>query len=124
MEFHAERFGKEWCDAWNARDLERVLAHYTDDVRFVSPTAARVTGNAVVEGKEALRAYWTTALASIGALLFSFDRALWDPEARELTVVYDRELDGRRDRACEFFRFTEDGQVSAGEAMYGATDVG
>ena len=27
----ARRFAEEWIAAWNAHDLERILAHYTDD---------------------------------------------------------------------------------------------
>lgn len=40
--------------------------HFTDDVLFTSPVAARVlpqTGG-VVRGKDALRQYWVTALAT------------------------------------------------------------
>ncbi|OBK73118.1 nuclear transport factor 2 family protein [Mycobacterium sp. 1164985.4] len=52
--------------AWNAHDVEAVLVHFTDDVLFTSPVAARVlpqTGG-VVRGKDALRQYWVTALAT------------------------------------------------------------
>ena len=115
-----DTFGREWVEAWNRRDVEAVLAHYRDDVRFVSPTAALVTGNPVVEGKDALRAYWTAALKRIGELRFAFDRVLWDPAASELLIVYTRELEGRRERACELFRFDASELVFEGEALYGA----
>ena len=59
----AEKFADEWTDAWNRRDTEAVLAHFQDDIIFASPTALAVTGSPVVYGKEALRAYWTEALA-------------------------------------------------------------
>nr|MDT0524585.1 nuclear transport factor 2 family protein [Streptomyces sp. DSM 41633] len=60
-----QAFAEEWVNAWNAHDVEAVLAHFHDDVMFSSPVAARVlpeTGG-VVRGKDALRHYWTTALA-------------------------------------------------------------
>ena len=47
-----------------------------------------VTGNAVVRGKAALRAYWTTAMSRIGSLHFSVDRVLWDAKSRELAIIY------------------------------------
>ena len=60
----AAGFAREWIDAWNARDVEAVLAHYDDDVVFTSPTALRFVpeSDGTVQGKDALRAYWTVAL--------------------------------------------------------------
>ncbi len=60
------QFATEWISAWNSRDIEAVLARYTDDVLFTSPTALRVVpaSEGTVRGKEALRSYWVTALES------------------------------------------------------------
>ena len=27
----AQEFASDWIDSWNTHDLERILAHYTDD---------------------------------------------------------------------------------------------
>lgn len=65
-------YADRWLAAWNARDVDAVLAGMADDVVFTSPTAARVlpgTGG-VVRGKEAVRRYWTTALAAVPDLRF------------------------------------------------------
>jgi len=41
-----ETFAREWIAAWNAHDLERVLAHYSPDIQLSSPVAAeRVPGS-------------------------------------------------------------------------------
>jgi ketosteroid isomerase-like protein len=66
-------FADEWIDAWNAQDLETVLAHYADDVLFTSPTAARVVpeSGGVIHGKDALRRYWTQALEANRDLAFT-----------------------------------------------------
>ena len=37
-------FEREWIDAWNAHDIDRILCHYRDDVRFVSPLARTRAG--------------------------------------------------------------------------------
>jgi hypothetical protein len=42
---------------------------------------------------------------------------------QEMVVVYTRDIDGRRDRACEMFRFNDHDEVIAGEAMYGAEGI-
>src|SRR5829696_6763120 len=68
-----QQFADEWVRAWNAHDIEGVLAHFHDDVVFTSPVAARVLpeSKGVVSGKEALRHYWTTALALLPNLDFA-----------------------------------------------------
>ncbi|WP_042390726.1 nuclear transport factor 2 family protein [Streptacidiphilus melanogenes] len=68
---NTERFVNSWASAWNTHDVEAVLAHFDEDVTFSSPVAARVLGgDGVVHGKDALRAYWTRALALVPDLRF------------------------------------------------------
>ena len=116
----AETFAAAWAAAWNARDLETVLAHFHLDVVFVSPTALAVVGSSTVRGKDALRAYWTTALARIGSLRFTVERVLWDPARRELAIVYTSAIDGRARKVSENLAFDEAGQVAAAEVFHGA----
>ncbi|HUA67736.1 MAG TPA: nuclear transport factor 2 family protein [Candidatus Saccharimonadales bacterium] len=61
---HAESFAAEWIAAWNARDLPRVLSHYTDDFEMSSPFIIEITGepSGCLRGKEKVRAYWQAAL--------------------------------------------------------------
>jgi hypothetical protein len=65
-------FAQEWLAAWNAHDLEALLAHFAEDVVFTSPVAAQLlTGSdGVIRGKSALRAYWTEGLRRIPDLKF------------------------------------------------------
>ena len=37
-------FFTEWIAAWNARDLERVLAHYHEDFEMTSPVIVQIAG--------------------------------------------------------------------------------
>jgi ketosteroid isomerase-like protein len=39
-----EQHGREWIAAWNAHDLDRILAHYAEDVEFRSPFVAKLMG--------------------------------------------------------------------------------
>jgi hypothetical protein len=32
---------RNWCDAWNRRDLDAIMDHYADDVEFSSPTVVK-----------------------------------------------------------------------------------
>jgi ketosteroid isomerase-like protein len=71
----ALRFVEEWQAAWNVHDLERILAHYVDDVVFQSPYVVHrfqePTGE--VRGKDALRAYWGSGLAQQPDLHFTVE---------------------------------------------------
>jgi hypothetical protein len=71
-----DAFAKDWIDAFNARDMDRILSHYTDDVRLYSPRVKATLGGdaSCVEGKEALRHYFTTGLAHSPELRFTLDR--------------------------------------------------
>lgn len=119
----AEQFAKEWIRNWCERDVEAIVSHFSEDARFVSPVAAKRTGNALVVGRDALRAYWAV-VHTFRTFAFQLERTVWDEERTELVIVYTREVDGRRDRACELLRFNDAGQVVEGEAMYGAEIAG
>jgi hypothetical protein len=110
-----------WIDAWNGRDIEAVLAHFSDDVEFLSLTAAAVTGNGVVKGKENLRGYWQAALKRMTTLVFTLDHAIWDEDRAELAIVYERHADGKGVMVCEILEFDASGQVVRGEVMHGMT---
>jgi hypothetical protein len=115
----AEGYAREWAAAWNARDLDAVLAHFDDAVVFSSPKAVRAMGVPTVRGKAALRAYWQRALSRIESLRFTVERVIWDPATAELAIVYDREVNGEHDRAAEILHFGGDGRVGRGEVLYG-----
>jgi steroid delta-isomerase len=115
----AEKFAEEWAQAWNRRDVEAVLAHFRDDIIFASPTALAVTGSPVVHGKDALREYWTQALARSGSIEFSVIRVLWDAGSRELAIIYLAAIDGRSGTVSENLIFDRDGLVATAEVFHG-----
>ena len=113
-------FAENWIAAWNRRDIEAVLAHFAEDARFSSPIAQKMTGRAVLRGKQEIRNYWQSGLERLSTLQFRLDHAAWDASKRELNVVYEANLNGDRKRACEIMRFDALGKQIHGEALYGA----
>ena len=115
----ALRYAEEWAANWNARNLEAVLAHFEEDVVFSSPKALVAVGFPTVRGKAALLEYWMTVLRGVRSLRFALHRVIWDPATSELSIVYDRDVDGHVDRASEVLRFGSSGKVVRGEVFYG-----
>ncbi|HEY3501416.1 MAG TPA: nuclear transport factor 2 family protein [Actinocatenispora sp.] len=79
----AQRFAADWEERWNSHDLDRVLAHYADDVVFRSPYAVAVIGTDTVRGKDALRAYWTAGLKRLPDLRFTVESVQVCPRSPE-----------------------------------------
>lgn len=117
----ALRLAQHWIAAWNGRRLEAVLDLFADDAVFVSPKAESFIGQARVEGKAALRGYWTVALEKIPRIEFTLEAADWDPAASALVVIYQADLAGRRSRAAERWLLDAAGRIRYGEAYYGAS---
>jgi hypothetical protein len=93
--------GKAWIAAWNARDLEQVLALYADDAEMTSDGIVRL-GFAVqgsVRGKQNLRAYWSKALALLPNL--HFEAAGFFTSPNSLVVHYTND---RGQTICEYLR--------------------
>jgi ketosteroid isomerase-like protein len=111
----ARRFADSWAAAWNAHDLERILAHFTDDVMFQSPVAARIVpgSDGVVRGIDALRSYWAEGLKLLPDLHF---------EVVEVYTGIDTVVINYRNQAGqlvnEILVFDGD-RVRAGNATYG-----
>jgi ketosteroid isomerase-like protein len=118
----ARSFAVQWAEAWNRRNIEQVLAHFHDDVEFTSPTALAVMGTPTVRGKASLRKYWTEALARLTSLRFTLDRVVWDPDSRELAIIYTSEIDGKAKRVSENLRFNAAGQVVVAEVFHGVAN--
>jgi hypothetical protein len=114
-------FAAEWTAAWNDLAIERVLAHFDENVSFTSPTALAVVGVGTVLGKQALREYWNKAIAQVGSLRFVVDRILWDPGTRELAIIYISEIDTRRRRVSENLIFGPNGLVVRAEVFHGVS---
>jgi hypothetical protein len=108
-------FAEAWVRAWNAHDVEAVLDHFSDDVVFTSPVAARLlpeTGG-VVHGKAALRNYWATALARQPDLHF----AVIGVYQGESTLVINYR-NHRGQLVNEVLSFDGDGLVREGHGTY------
>jgi ketosteroid isomerase-like protein len=110
----ARAFASDWIEAWNRRDLDAVLAHYTDDFELSSPVIIDVAGepSGTLRGKPAIREYWTKALARLPDLHFELNEVLTGIDT--ITIYYR----GPRGASAETFHFDRNGKVSQALACY------
>jgi hypothetical protein len=103
-----EAFADEWIEAFNAKDLERMLSHYEEDVTLVSPRVKLMTGDpsCTVRGKNALRDYFDAALARSPNLKFTLKGIFPGVES---VVLRLRASDGRD--GAELLVFGKNGKV-------------
>lgn len=109
------RHAQEWLAAWNAHDLERILAHYSAEVELISPFVEKLTGRSegAVCGKAALRDYFARGLKAYPALRFQFVRLY--PGVRSCVLEY-RSVNGLL--SAELMEFDEQGKVRRVLAHY------
>lgn len=100
----AREVAETWVAAWNARDLEAVLALFAEDIVFTSPLARRLLPDSggVVRGKAALRAYWTAGLAQAPQLHFTLN---FVKQGIDVLVIGFRNEHGVE--RCEILKFRE-----------------
>jgi hypothetical protein len=111
----AHAFAHEWIAAWNARDLDRIVAHYAADVVLVSPVAQRILqGDGVVRGVEGLRSYFSQGLQAYPEFRFELIDTLWGVET--IVLYYHNQL--RNGKTAEAMVLNPEGKVAHVWANY------
>ena len=115
----AEAFAAAWLAAWNPHDLDAILAHYAEDVVFVTPMAVKLLGDpsGTVRGRGALRDYFAKGLAAYPDLHFESPQVLLG--VNTLTICY---VSVNRLPAAEVFELNERALVTRAWAHYGVAD--
>jgi ketosteroid isomerase-like protein len=107
--------GREWVEAWNSRDLERVLSLYAEDTEMTSDRipAMGFDASGTVRGKADLGAYWSKALTLIPNLHFTLIDTYVSPDS--VVVFYENE---RGKKICEYLRLDAAGKIRQGSANH------
>lgn len=104
----ASAFAKKWLEAWNAHDLDRILALYETDFEFSSPVLAKrqPESGGRLRGVEAARRYWSAAFAPGVNLRFEHIATL---EGVDSLVIHYLGLRGKL--CAEYFELSANGKV-------------
>jgi ketosteroid isomerase-like protein len=86
----ARALAEEWCDAWNRKDLDAVMAHYAENVAFSSPTVVKRWGIADgwLRGSTRLRENFAIGIAVEGLRFDLVDVVIG---VASMCVMYRRE---------------------------------
>ena len=118
MDFRgATEFAREWVEAWNSRDLERIISHYAETLHYCSPLVLeRIPGSdGVIRDRATLRSYVQTGLSKNPALKFTLREVLMG--AHGIALHYDNARGGQ---TAEYFEFDADGRVVKVISCYSA----
>jgi ketosteroid isomerase-like protein len=101
-------FARQWVQAWNSHDLNRILSHYDEDVHLTSPRVRVLlrTDDGSLRGKSALRDYFSKGLQLLPDLNFTLERVYSGVNS---VVVEFRRSDGAK--GAELMEFGESGRV-------------
>ena len=114
-----EALARAWLDAFNAKDLERLLALYADDAVHTSPKLRErhPETRGEVRGKVRLRSWWADAMKRLPTLRY---------EARHLTasgdrvlMEYDRLVDGEAPMLIAEVLVAKAGRIVASHVFHG-----
>lgn len=111
----AANLANDWVAAWNAHDLDRIMAHYDEAVELISPVAAQLLAapNGKVVGKTSLRAYFQCGLEAYPELQFRLADILWGVNS---VVLYYTNHKGTH--TAEFMELSANGKVARVVANY------
>jgi hypothetical protein len=106
-------FADRLLEAWNAHDLDAVVACYAEDVDFAIPAAAEGREDRRLSGREELREHFARGLELAPNLALTEESLLVGPGG--LALLYRRE-DGHR--AIEAVELDESGLVARSRVYY------
>ena len=114
----AKRFAKEWIEAWNAHNLEAILAHYSDDFEMTSPFIVAVMNEptGTIKGRRNVGTYWQKSLDRFPDLKFELSVVLGG--VNSITIYYKSSMSGSTRLAAEVFFFDSEGKVNRAFAHY------
>jgi ketosteroid isomerase-like protein len=106
---------REWLDAWNAHELDAIMALYAPGVVFQTPTIIDTLGIADgrVSGRQRLREHFARGLQRLPDLRFELDRVYVG--VRSLAITY-RWADGTP--VCELHEYDGALLIERVQALY------
>lgn len=116
----AWRWAQAWADEWNQADFDALAQRFAVDCAYLSPMAKKLSGNASLQGRDAVRDHWENAAASMPSMQFDVQQVVFD--GAQLVIQYEARLAGQSGGrvSAEIFRLDPEGLVEQATSMVGA----
>ncbi len=114
-----KKVANAWFAAFNAHDLEALLALYADDAQHYSPKlkVRQPETGGLIRGKAALRAWWQDAFLRLPTLAYEVVRLTADDE--QVFMEYVRHVQGEEDLLVGEVLVIENGVIVASRVYHG-----
>ena len=111
----AKQFAKEWVESWNSHDMQRILAHYAEDIEITTPMIKLAGGieSGSLKGKAAVAHYWNRAFKKVPDLHFELVDVT---EGIDSIALYYKSIMNKM--AIEVMFFDANGKVCRMHAFY------
>jgi hypothetical protein len=113
----AIRWAELWLSCWNQGDYDTLLALYSDTTRFGSRSDDSSASRSQMIAS--LRRHWAAVPFGIHSVRGELERVSWDPETRQLTIVYAVDIGGARVFGCDLVTLDVNAHVVLGEPCVG-----
>ena len=112
----AKQLADRWFAAWNAHDLDAILALYSDEFEMTSRYIVQIAGepSGTLKGKAAVGAYWRKALQAMPDLKLEPVEVL--ASVNSITLFY-RNM-ARKELGAEVLFVDKAGKITKGLAHY------
>lgn len=108
-----------WFDAFNAKQLEKLLALYDDEAEHFSPKLKirKPETNGLVVGKDAMREWWQDAFDRLPSLHYKVTSLTANTD--RVFMEYIRQVDGEEDMLVAEVLEVRDGKIIASRVYHG-----
>ena len=108
-----------WFEAFNAKQLEKLLALYDDEAQHFSPKLKirKPETNGLVVGKDAMRAWWQDAFDRLPSLHYKVTSLTANTD--RVFMEYIRQVDGEEDMLVAEVLEVREGKIIASRVYHG-----
>jgi ketosteroid isomerase-like protein len=108
----------QWFSAFNAHDLERLLALYADDAQHYSPKLKirQPETEGLITGKDALRRWWQDSFDRLPSLKYEPQKFIADDSS--VFMEYSRYVDGEKPMTVGEVLEIKDGLIVASRVYH------
>lgn len=111
----AMRFVKEWIEAWNSHDINKIMHHYVDGIDFTSPFIIALNNdpNGRIINKISLEDYFRKALDKFPNLHFELLNIY---SCVDSIIIQYKSVQNKT--ACEYIELNDNGKIIKVKAHY------